>query len=1440
MNTIRNSALSGALLLGLASVVGAQVAPKPTSTDFKGQLNRTAFTQNKGQWNSEALFSGSANGMDLWISKKGFVFQYNRTKNDKSNKYAGHTVGMLFEGAEKFSAVGEKSTGVRQFLLGDKKASITSTNFDRVRLNGIYKGVDAIAYFENKIPRYDFIVKPGADAKSINLNFKGASSLKVVDAHRLEIGTVLGAKYQQGLFAYQMIGGKQVSVPVKFKKIDETHVGFEVGAYDHSKALVIDPLVYGTYYGGDQGYDEVRGVAADSAGSVYLTGYTKSKIYPILFGPFGFAVATNKDAFISRLQGDAYNHDYSILISGSNDEQGNFIQLDPLGNVWVVGQTNSNNFPPNQTVPTPNAGNIWVMRLTKSATTILTPFNGSLLAMTRLGSSVVTPTITNIRSFSIRPDATIIPGATVRLLLAGSCPTTPGIVQLGNGGNKGAFYLSMDYSETTNLFSVFGGASGYIQTGGAATPTITGSSFDKDGNFFLNGTLIAAGNSDTAGASPVFDTTAGGYTNSRLQRGRDIWIRKYSPSSGIIWSSLLGGATDDVTEGFFKTHAANGTDIGGTTCATDPAGNVYVLGRSPSFEFPRTRGVFGEDFISGSNYITVTKISADGSTILYSTHLRNNGSVNASGIAVDPRGNAYITGVASASYDLNPTFPDPIEPNAITNRGSVPMQDPLRAAYTSPDLPETRTNDAFLLILNPDASNLVRGTFIGGILDEGIFAPYVDNGGDVWTFGWVDTWRKYTVFSSTGTPTDRPNSAGRTGGLDAAFITTHAFKQGAEPPSANGRENEGSAYIFTNGGNELPVNVISAGAISYHRDGFLLRWRESLPLISNLTMNPASIPGGDPSGLASPPSSTGTITLSAPAPTGGSTITLTLDNATLASFQPASSLTTTTVTVPEATTTATFQVYGRVVTGNQTVNVRADYGGNIKIASLQITPWLKTIALNPTSLIGGNSSSGIVTLNAPAPAAGAIVTITTDRPDLFTFPGGSTVNVTPGATTASFAIDTNGVTASDTGSINATLLGVSRTATLGVTPARLNSMTLTPSTVAAGGTAIGQVTLDGKAGAAMTVDLSVNGNPAGYTITPAQVVIPAGARQSPTFTVQTPFEPANVNRLIRAERKVGAVVIDGPVTASLSVQAILVNGFIVDPTTIPSGGTTSGTITLSSAAPAGGARVQLNSSRPDLLNPVDSLGNIITEVTVPAGQTSVDVTLQALFALTGDEVARITAWRGPSMAIGEFQDVTVQALTYRLTINPTEVNDGTSATGTVTIDAPAIPGFQVSLASDLAGVTLTPNPLAFATGATTATFSIGTPALSETRVATITAQAGTLTPATASLTIRALEVKSIRLIPGNRIKQGGVLTVEVTLNRAPAVTTTGKITFSNATLLLLPTGVTTVDFTVSAGQTRGTVLLRTRRVPRNLSTTVTATVSSTGNPSVSTTLFVDR
>lgn len=1431
----RTSLVSGLLALGVSALSAGQVAKSPNSASFAGKLNRSAFVQNKGQWDSRALFSGAANGMDFWVSKEGFVFQYLRTTKDKSSQWNGHAVGMTFEGANKFTAVGVNKKGIRQYVGGTSSVK-TAGAFERVRLSNVYNGVDAVSYFENGTPRYDFIVKPGASPSSINLNFKGASSLNVVDPHKLEIGTVLGSRYQQGLFAYQMVGGKQVPVEVGFKQVDATHVKFNVGAYDKSKPLVIDPLVYGTYYGGDQGYDEVRGVAADSLGSVYLTGYTRSAIYPILFGPFGFATPTGNDAFISRLQGDAYNHDYSILIGGSGNEQGNFIQLDRAGNVFVVGNTTSANF--SATPALAGNGNVWILRLAPDANTILTPLNGANPALLRLGNGIAPASISSISSFSMRKSAPPTGANMIRFTLTGQ-NTATGLPELGAPGIARNFYITYDYDSAANQYNLVTANSSYLATNGAPNTnvSVTGSSYDSNGNLFLNGTLTAPGNSDTAqGANPVWATTPGGYTNSRLQRATDIWVRKYSETGSLTWSNLLGGATADVTEGNFKTHQANGFDIGGTTCATDPAGNVYVLGRSSSFDFPRTRGVFGETFISGENYLTVTKISADGSTILYSTNLRNSGTLTASGIAVDPRGNAYVTGVVSGVYFINGTPPDPVEPNATTSFGNIPTRDPIRAAYTSPATPETRTNDGYLIILNADATDIIRGTYIGGDLDEGVFAPYVDNGGDAWVFGWVDTWRKYTVVSSTGTPTDRPNANGRTGGLAAGFITNLAFKQGAEPNIGQGVVNE-AGYFLTGGFGEQGFGM------QFRRDGFLLRFRESLPLISNLTLTPATIAGGDPAGLANVPSSTGTITLSAPAPTGGSTITLTVENPAIASFLPSSALSTTTVTVPQGSTTVTFPVYGRVVTSSQTTNVKADYSGNVAIAQLRVIPWLSSLVLTGTNVVGGNSTTGTVTIAAPAPAGGAVVTISSNNSSVVTFPGGNTVTVAPGATTATFAIDTNGVSVTTPVVITGTLLGVTSNATLTVEPARLLRVVFDQPSVAAGGTVTGHVVLNGEAGADMVIDMAVQGSPAGYSIAPTQVTVPAGATISNDFTLTTPFEAADTGRVVTATRRAGAVVIDGPVTGTVQVLALRVSSLVILTSPINSGGATTATVTLASAAPVGGAIVNLYSSRPDIANFVDTADVPISQIVIPAGATTATVNIRALFALNGAVNLTMTAYRGPSPTVPTLEanaPLRVNPLTYTLSVNPSEVVDGANATGTITISAPAIPGFVMDVFCDDPAVTLTPDPVAFTTGATTATFSIATPNVSVTKTVTISAQAGTLPVQSAALTIRALEVRSIQILPSTRVRQNTPIQIRITLNRNATVATSGVLSFSNATLVGLPTVGSTVNFTVNPGSNTAVVTLRTARVPRNLSTTVTAKVGPAAAPSVSTTLFVNR
>ncbi len=1439
----------GALVLGVSPFANAQVM-KPEAGQSMLKSRPSTFTKNVGQWDERALFGGHAAGMDFWVSKEGFVFQYQRTNADKGNAaYAGHTVGMLFDGAKPFTAVGSSEAGTKQFV---SKNMPVAHNYRQVKLNGVYDNVDAVAYFDGKAPRYDFLLHPGAKSDDIRFNFKGAGA-KVIAGNKLQINTVLGDKFQEGLFAYQMVGGKKISVPVSFKQIDATHIGFNVGAYDHSKDLVIDPLVYGTYYGGDQGFDEVRGVAADAVGNVYLTGYTRSAIYPVLYGPFGFNGLGGKDAFVSRLTGDVYVHDYSALIPGTGDDQGNFVRIDPLGNVWVVGSTSSASFAGDS-----NPGNVWVLRFTSDPTTILTPFHpiSGNPVLFRFGGPTATPDVTAVTSLSMRPQSSITPGATIRMMLTGLCKAANGATGFVPGANSGSFYGTVDYDET-NGFVVIPGASGLPAATAPNTVTLTGGAYDLLGNFFLSGTLNATGNSDTAQGTPKFVTTPSVWQNGRLQRQSDIWVRKFAAAGTMTWSGLVGGAAGDVTEGFFRTHDGNGTgtgfEFGGSTIATDPAGNVYVLGRSASFDFPRTSGVFGEIYQSGENYITVTKISSDGGTIVYSTNIRNRGNITACGIGVDSIGNAYLTGVVSANDSTQNPPGDPYESDTRQNGGSIPLVNPIRAAYTMPAIPEVRTNDGWLLILDKTASSIIRSTYVGGILDDAVFAPFVDPNGDVWVYGWTDTWRRYALINSTGTVvTWRPDINGRSGGLDPEFITNLAFKQFPEPDQGPGRITDANAY-FQDGFPDMTFGGSPSAlvGIQYRRDGFVLRFRESLPLISTMSLAPSPIPGGDPQGLANPPSSVGTITLSGPAPAGGATINLSFVNPAVdgaaASFLATSAATTSQIIIPAGQTTGTYNVYSKVVPAQVNVQVKANYSGNLKTATLQIVPWLNTIIINGASIVGGNTTTATVKLNGVAPTGGVSVLLTTDVPTVVSFPDGPNVatnilTIPAGQSQATFTIATNGVDAATTAQVNAGLLGVVRTATLGVSVARLTNIVLTPNPVSAGGTVTGYVNLDGKTGAAGTLNVSINGNPAGYVLTPTQVTIPANSNQSSAFTIVTPFEAADIGRVVKVVRVVSPsdnTVIDGPLTATLNVQANLVSSLVVNPNVIPSGGLSVGTVTLSAAAPVGGARVQLFSDKPGIATPVDASNVPITEVIVPEGTTQTTFNIRGLFALNGDENVKISAYRGPSPIIpGLVKSDTLQvlALTYTFTITPNSVFGGQGATGKITLSAPAITGFSMNtITCDIAGVGIT-QPV-FTVGNPVATFAITTPVVSDTVTATFTASAGTLPPVFATLVIKATEVTSIKILPTNRVRQNSTIQVVVTVNRNVPVATPGKLIFTNSSLVNIAGSIKT--FTIPLGTNSTTITLQTRRIPRNLSTQITATVSPSGNgTSVSTTLFV--
>jgi len=188
----------------------------------------------------------------------------------------------------------------------------------------------------------------------------------------------------------------------------------------------------------------------------------------------------------------------------------------------------------------------------------------------------------------------------------------------------------------------------------------------------------------------------------------------------------------------------------------------------------------------------------------------------------------------------------------------------------------------------------------------------------------------------------------------------------------------------------------------------------------SIGLNPTSVNGGA--------SSTGTVTLSGAAPSGGAVVSL--SSSASAAAVPAS------VTVAAGATSATFTVTTSAVTAATPVTITASYGGTTKTTLLTVNPAtavaLSSVALNPATVNGGSPSTGTVTLSGAAPSGGAVVSLSSSA-SAAAVP--ASVTVAAGATSATFTVTTSAVTAATPVTITASYGGTTKTTLLTVNPA---------------------------------------------------------------------------------------------------------------------------------------------------------------------------------------------------------------------------------------------------------------------------------------------------------------------------------------------------------------------------------------------------------------------
>ena len=349
---------------------------------------------------------------------------------------------------------------------------------------------------------------------------------------------------------------------------------------------------------------------------------------------------------------------------------------------------------------------------------------------------------------------------------------------------------------------------------------------------------------------------------------------------------------------------------------------------------------------------------------------------------------------------------------------------------------------------------------------------------------------------------------------------------------------------------------------------------------SSVSVSPTSIVGGDVA--------TGQVFLSAPAPKGGAQVTLS-SNSPFVSL-PAS------LKIRNRAISGSFSITTTQVTALTTVTISASYGATVStsLTLLVSTTAISSVAVAPTTVVGGTTAQGTASLTAPAPAGGLVVALASDNSSVASVP--PSVTVPAGSASANFTVTTNQVGSSVSDTISATYGGTASTS-LTIMPAAtaLSSVSLNPTTVVGGSNTQGTVTLTGAAPTGGANVSLASDNPSVASV-PSSVTVPAGST-SASFSVTTSTVVASTSATISATY--GATA-----SASLTVlpAATALSSVSLNPTTVVGGTSSQGTANLTGAAPAGGANVSLASDNP-------SVASVPSSVTVPAGSSSATVTI---------------------------------------------------------------------------------------------------------------------------------------------------------------------------------------------------------------------------------------
>ncbi len=587
-----------------------------------------AFEVNRGQVDAQVKFLARTEGATVFLTRDSVVISL-------VNGARRATVRMTPTEGRAFRVEGEQALTMRShYLIGSDPSRWRRDipSFARVRYADVYPGIDLVFYGNQGQVEFDFVVAPGADPSRIRLDFEGGGQLHVESDGEMVLSTGAGQIRLRKPRVFQEVDGEQRPIAGSYELAGGTRAIFRLAAYNRARALRIDPvLVYSSFLGGNGaaqgGSDRARTVATDGGGNIYLAGITESASFPTSQGAFqrSMSAGPKMDGFVAKLDPSGSALLYSTYIGGNANDDVNGIAVDSGGNAYVVGYTNSDDFPATTGSLQPKragANDAFLVKLNSTGS--------QLVFGTLLGGSADE----NAYAVALDPAGAVwVAGSTYSTNL----PVTPGVYQSSLKGGQDAFMALISSAGDRSLFC------SYI--GGAGNDAITSAAISPSGE------PVFAGWTESSN----FPLSTGALRATVY--GREAFVARFKTGgTALVFSTLLGGAGDDTA----------------TALAVDAGDDIFVAGYTSARNFMITTPVIAPTTIGGplggiqvlqdilqqlragayqgGDYDGfLVKIKGNGSSLIFGRYLGGAGRDIANALALDSSGSVIVAGQTSST-----------------------------------------------------------------------------------------------------------------------------------------------------------------------------------------------------------------------------------------------------------------------------------------------------------------------------------------------------------------------------------------------------------------------------------------------------------------------------------------------------------------------------------------------------------------------------------------------------------------------------------------------------------------------------------------------------------------------------------------------------------------------------------------------------------------------